>query len=283
MNTTDGYIKNDAADAATRIDRYLSFKDVRDDDMLAERAYEELERHCAAEKFYRLELTGPNTVLTPGSTLRVVYHRWVDAYHAVNVDADLIILSVKNRVDADGYRTVSLECGTIDRHPETDASAIVGGMGQSGNFYTHPQPIAGADVTGTVTPAGHAASHGVGQADAVTLASSQISDLIDTAGTLLTISGGVISTGGKKIEYHKVETESGAATDDLDTINGANNGDVLILRPTNGAHTVVVKHATGNIRLDGSVDFSMDSSLDTIVLLYAATLWVELSRSNNGT
>lgn len=95
----------------------------------------------------------------------------------------------------------------------------------------------------------------------------------------LTIAAGVITvTGG----YHRVDTQSDDASDDLDTINGGTDGALLVLRAENAARTVVVKDGTGNIQCAG--DMSLDNTQDSIILIYDATLtaWLELSRSDNG-
>jgi hypothetical protein len=95
--------------------------------------------------------------------------------------------------------------------------------------------------------------------------------------TELTISSGAITA---VKSYHSVDTEGEGATDNLVTINGGADGDILILRPESAARTVTVKDGTGNILLNG--DFDMDNGADRLVLLYSGTNWVELSRSNNG-
>lgn len=80
----------------------------------------------------------------------------------------------------------------------------------------------------------------------------------------LTISGGEITvTGG----HHVVDTESAAASDDLDTILGLGNGDLVFVRATASGRTVVVKHGTGNIRLNGGVDFSLDNTQKGILFV----------------
>lgn len=87
----------------------------------------------------------------------------------------------------------------------------------------------------------------------------------------LTISSGAITvTGG----YHTVDTESDAASDDLDTISGGTDGMYLILQPENGARTVVVKNGTGNI--DIGADVNLDDATDAILLIYsgASSSWV---------
>lgn len=101
-----------------------------------------------------------------------------------------------------------------------------------------------------------------------------------TGSVEVTIAAGVITI---TRTYHDVDTQADDATDDLDTINGGTPGRILILTPENNGRTVVVKHATGNIRLDGGVDFSMDTLEDKIMLLYdnRTAHWTEVSRSNN--
>jgi hypothetical protein len=92
------------------------------------------------------------------------------------------------------------------------------------------------------------------------------------------IAAGVI-TAGKS--YVSVDTEGGAATDDLETVNGGAEGDVLMLKAAHDARTVVCKHGTGNLKLSGA-DFSLDGVQDRLTLLHDGTNWVELARANNG-
>ena len=96
-------------------------------------------------------------------------------------------------------------------------------------------------------------------------------------GAVLTIAGGVITV---TASFHQVETQNGDATDDLDTINGGTEGDILVLRAYDATHTVVVKDSTDNIKMAG--DFSLDHTHDTITLIATGTgTWLELSRSDN--
>jgi len=94
----------------------------------------------------------------------------------------------------------------------------------------------------------------------------------------LTISGGAITiTGG----YHRLGGEGGAA-DDLDTINGGQDGQILVLRALSDSVTITVKDGTGNLSLEG--DCTLDNYHDTITLIYdgATASWLEIARSNNG-
>ena len=95
-------------------------------------------------------------------------------------------------------------------------------------------------------------------------------------GPELTISGGSITV---TQNYHQVDTQGDASTDDLDTINGGTVGQILILRAQNDSRTVVLKDGTGNLKLSG--DFSLDDLDDTITLIYTGSNWVEVATANN--
>ena len=81
----------------------------------------------------------------------------------------------------------------------------------------------------------------------------------------LTISSGAITVTASN---HTVDTESDAASDDLDTINGGVDGGILYLRPANDARTVVIKHGTGNIATFSGTDITLDSTDKLAVLIY---------------
>ena len=98
----------------------------------------------------------------------------------------------------------------------------------------------------------------------------------------LTIASGVIDVSGKGSNI-VVDTESAAASDDLDTItlkeSQPEQGAIVILTAADSSRTVVVKDGTGNLRTAG--DFSLTNVEDRIVLMRTGTDFVELSRSNN--
>jgi hypothetical protein len=98
-------------------------------------------------------------------------------------------------------------------------------------------------------------------------------------GPTVTIASGVITPTTSR---HPVDTEGGAASDDLDTISttGTSSGDLLILQAVSSARTVVVKHNTGNIQC-GS-DRTLDNTNDQILLMRAGSNWVMLSFADNG-
>ena len=76
-----------------------------------------------------------------------------------------------------------------------------------------------------------------------------------------------------------VDTEGGAATDDLSTINGAGMvGHSITLRSASASRVVTVKDST-QLRLAG--DFVINSTTDTITLIWTGSQWFEVSRSDN--
>lgn len=92
----------------------------------------------------------------------------------------------------------------------------------------------------------------------------------------LTISSGSITVTGSN---HTIDTESDAASDDLDTISGGADGQIVTLRANNEGRTVVFKHGTGNIKTAYGGDITLDETEKTVVLIYddALSSWVVLA------
>jgi hypothetical protein len=76
----------------------------------------------------------------------------------------------------------------------------------------------------------------------------------------------------------KVDTEGGAASDDLDTINGGAAGDVIILRTVDSARDVIVKHLPGNIHLMGA-DKTLLDRYYRLTLMYDGSYWMMISKN----
>ena len=87
--------------------------------------------------------------------------------------------------------------------------------------------------------------------------------------TTVTIATGVITVLGSA---HRVETESAAASDDVDTIQPKtlSDGFRLWLAPIADARSVVIKHETGNISCIGGSDITLDDIEDWAELWYDA-------------
>jgi len=80
--------------------------------------------------------------------------------------------------------------------------------------------------------------------------------------------------------FHKVDSTSGSgSTTNLTTINGGEQGNILVLMAANDAKTISLRDNTANLRLAGNCN--LDSIVDTITLMFDGAVWVELCRSNN--
>lgn len=93
----------------------------------------------------------------------------------------------------------------------------------------------------------------------------------------VTISAGAINVWGG---YHTVDTQDDAASDDLDSINGASvAGRMLRLQAENDARTVVIKHNTGNIYNPSGGDITLDTAYGIVDLIYSAALskWIVIN------
>lgn len=99
--------------------------------------------------------------------------------------------------------------------------------------------------------------------------------------TVLTIASGAVTA---TQSFHRIDTEASAASDDLDTINGSAAGYRLVIRASNTARTVVVKHNTGNIQTFGAADVTLDETYKFIELIYDGDLskWVQIGGSAGG-
>jgi hypothetical protein len=86
----------------------------------------------------------------------------------------------------------------------------------------------------------------------------------------LTIDTGAVT---KTYSHHAIDTEGDAASDDLDTISGGAEGEVILIRPADGARTVVLKHNTGNIWSINGGDITLDDADDYALLVYSGSKW----------
>ena len=107
-----------------------------------------------------------------------------------------------------------------------------------------------------------------------------INNKLNTQPNSATISSGAIAYTGA---YMVVDTEGAAATDDLDTINGGSDGDIVIIRQAEPTRDITIKHVTGNIATTTNTDVSFVDSNDSIVLQYSAinSVWNEITRASN--
>lgn len=94
------------------------------------------------------------------------------------------------------------------------------------------------------------------------------------APTELTIASGAITI---TQSYHTVDTQSDAASDDLDSIAGGEVGQIIVLRPVNDARSVVIKHSA-SIICPAAEDITLAEDDDAAFLLCTgADVWVVLA------
>lgn len=117
----------------------------------------------------------------------------------------------------------------------------------------------------------------VGLKSGAALGDVTVDTLVIPAGAELTVATGAVAATGSR---HSVDTEADAAADDLATISGGVDGQLLILEPENPARVVTVKAGTGNIEI--GTDFIMDDATSRLVLISDGTDWYEFSRANGG-
>ena len=82
--------------------------------------------------------------------------------------------------------------------------------------------------------------------------------------------------------YQRVSHDLGdGSTDNLDTINGGQDYQWLLLVLSNSARDVQLRSNEGNIRLDGGNDITLNSARDKILLFREASLWHQVSFTSN--
>ena len=106
-----------------------------------------------------------------------------------------------------------------------------------------------------------------------------IQEMQVAAATELTIAAGIIT---RTQAYHSVDTQDDDPSDDLDTINGGTEGDLLIIRAEDSARTVVVKTGTGNIVLSSGSDISLEDDTDHLLLVFDGANWCDDYRVAGG-
>jgi carbonic anhydrase/acetyltransferase-like protein (isoleucine patch superfamily) len=152
--------------------------------------------------------------------------------------------------------------GDITITPSLDF--VVAGTTDTDSLYVSGN----ANVVGTLDVGGNATFSGNVTVEGKT--STGDNSELTIASNTITVTGG----------FHKVDTEGDAATDDLDTVNGGIIGQVLVLRSDDNTRDTTLTDGTGNLRLNGN--FTLSNVTDTITLIYTGSVWLEVSRSDNG-
>jgi hypothetical protein len=114
-------------------------------------------------------------------------------------------------------------------------------------------------------------------------------NLVKDAHRMLSVSGGekTISSGAVTVSpgsgegYYRIDTESDAAADDLVTISGGSEGDVIALKAENSARMVTLKNGSGNMALPNAADLTLPYDY-IITLIYIGTTWYCLGSMSTG-
>lgn len=89
----------------------------------------------------------------------------------------------------------------------------------------------------------------------------------------LTIAAGVVT---RTQVYHSIDTEAAAATDDLDTINGGTEADLLITRQDNDARNIKYTLA-GNLEIPSGIDLYSDLANQAFGWIFDGQNWLNFA------
>ena len=91
--------------------------------------------------------------------------------------------------------------------------------------------------------------------------------------TALTIATGVVTLTNNSSSY-VLDTEGAAATDDLDTINGGQDGQVIWLNTANSSRDITITSGVGNIVNPTGLSITLGNTNDIACLRYNGTNWI---------
>jgi hypothetical protein len=108
------------------------------------------------------------------------------------------------------------------------------------------------------------------------------SDITFDAAGEQTISSGDITQPDSGFAF-TIDTQSDAASDDLDSLRRSTKGPgLLLVRPAHTDRTVVLKHGTGNIKTADGADLSLDTSEKMALLFYNGAFWLVYPSGGGG-
>lgn len=99
-------------------------------------------------------------------------------------------------------------------------------------------------------------------------------DLLKFYKNTVTIASDAISLTNQP-RYLLVDTEGAAAADNLATINGGSDGQIILLYAANAGRVVTMKHGTGNVKLSGNADAPLLTDRP-LAMFFNGTTWGEL-------
>lgn len=234
-----------------------------------------------------LAFTGATTTAQLATQIRDAINSWspsLDIYTATVADNVVTVYADPSAGDSrnGAVMTVGLSAGnatfTIEAFNNGSDASELYDTGIGFRFFLDADYDAGGCAgEGTATPDS--------LANAVEITNELIQRGLNSAidVQIPTISSGAISFIRKSVDtLLYIETQAAAATDDLDTItaSGFANGDKVTIRGNNSGRVTTVKDGTGNIELEGNVDFSTGELERALTLQLKDSVWYEVSRTS---
>lgn len=157
LSATDSYIEDLGAQSEYgRIDSAETFSDITPIDIsqsarvnaansLFDRGFEILRRKSQLQVAYDLAVVPGAYRVYPGQTVRVTYDEWMEEYHAVHIDDDLVVLETVEQFDETGINTVRLTVAVVDYWPENDYRAVARSLGDIQTERSVKLPQTGLD------------------------------------------------------------------------------------------------------------------------------------------
>ena len=249
-----------------------------------------------ADDIYSTSTSG-NLIVSGGSAGNLGFNTvWYGESHASKAgdgefrDGSTVVADYDKSASTWGFRPAGTLAFSLDADEISGATSGSGVLLNVATSTTIPSLV--PDGTDRDTGIGGDGSNGLaliaGGVNAFSAAPTQLTSNVDHVfSAVVTASPSNVTLSGDAFtasrSFHKVSGEGGSA-DDIVTINGGSDGDILYLRANDGAVTITVK-STGNIDLQTTGgDFAMDNAGDMIHLIYdsGTTKWHEVARSDNG-
>lgn len=189
---------------------------------------------------------------------------------AITIDSSYYAIDTEDNADADDLHTIyGFATGDILFLQSTDAARVITVKHGLGNIYLAERVDVVMDDVRLFLALIY---DGVKWCE---VGSSDWDDKLNVGeDTVLEIKNDAIMM---KRTRHRIDTEDGADEDNLKTIIGGRDGDVLMLNTVNGSRKVTIKAGTGNIRLRAGKDVTLDNPNRTMAFLYNGNNWLEIT------
>lgn len=173
VSQSGSYIENTPSqEAYGRIDSEITFPDITPADIsssalvkaantLFDRGYYELRRKSQLQYAYDLSVIPSLYRIYPGQTIRVIYDEWIDGYHAIAINEELVVLETIEQFSEQGHHTVGLKVATVDYWPQNDHRTVARALGDIETDRSLRLPQTGLESTDSGIPTFLAISAGM--------------------------------------------------------------------------------------------------------------------------